>query len=366
MRYRGCKPPCAQTVAVPEPAGVMVRAAKDTMATSQPAALEPGMVMAGATTAASQPAAPEPHMVRAAAMNGAQRVVNPLCTVAVPKPARAMVRATGDMTVTQQTAVPDPNTVMEGAVSGVQRVANPLQLCSVAVPEPARAMLGATDRGHQVRAGAWLRFGAMTYAMKRSQARACLTYKYWKMKRVAAMITREVPIQQQWAPPAGASGHEGLSAEEFRRRSSMCRMWCLEESKTGPCRRTGTCGDQARVMLWQGPAVVSADRLARWSAASEKQRQTEAQLNELKSRVASAGVLVFHEECDRQYTSKAGTRTPCKMLGSKNGHSNVMFANGGASVCSAQLSWRQVPADAKRREQQAKEQQAKEQVVIES
>ena len=26
---------------------------------------------------------------------------------------------------------------------------------------------------------------------------------------------------------------------------------------------TGTCGDQARVMLWQGPAVVGTDRLAR-------------------------------------------------------------------------------------------------------
>ena len=40
-------------------------------------------------------------------------------------------------------------------------------------------------------------------------------------------------------------------------------MWCLEEGKEGPCRTTGTCGNQAKVMLWQGPAVVGTGRLAR-------------------------------------------------------------------------------------------------------
>ena len=102
----------------------------------------------------------------------------------------------------------------------------------------------------------------------------------------------------------------------------------------------GTCGDQARVMLWQGPAIVSADRLAR--------------------------CVDFHAECDRHYVSKAGTVTPCKMLSSKSGRSEVMFANGKASVCSTQLSWRQAPAAAKRSEQQAREQQARKQAMVES
>ena len=100
----------------------------------------------------------------------------------------------------------------------------------------------------------------MVYALRRSQARAQLACKYWKMKLVAAGITNKVPTQRQWAPPVGVSGHKGLTAEEFRRR---CNMWCLEEGKEGPCRMTGTCGDQARVMLWQGPAIVGTDRLAR-------------------------------------------------------------------------------------------------------
>ena len=103
---------------------------------------------------------------------------------------------------------------------------------------------------------------------------------------------------------------------------------------------TGTCGDQARVMLWQGPAIVSVDRLAR--------------------------CVDFHAECDRHYTSRAGTVTPCKMLSSKSGRSEVMFANGKASVCSAQLSWRRAPAAAKRSEQQASEQQAREQATVEA
>ena len=76
-------------------------------------------------------------------------------------------------------------------------------------------------------------------------------------------------------------------------------------------------------------------------------------------------MLAFHEECDRYYTSKAGTVTPCKTLSSKNGRSNVMFANGGASVCSAQLSWRQSPAAVKRSEQQARDHQTRKQAVAE-
>ena len=101
----------------------------------------------------------------------------------------------------------------------------------------------------------------MVYALRRSQARAQPAGKYWKMKMVAAGITNKVPMQRQWAPPVGVSGHEGLTTEEFRRR-------CLEEGKEGPCRMTGTCGDQARVMLWQGPAVVGTGRLARRVAAA--------------------------------------------------------------------------------------------------
>ena len=58
--------------------------------------------------------------------------------------------------------------------------------------------------------------------------------------------------------------------------------------------------------------------------------------------------------------------TPCKMLSSKNGRSDVMFANGGASVCRAQLSWRQAPAAVKRSERQAREHQAKKQAVVEA
>ena len=53
------------------------------------------------------------------------------------------------------------------------------------------------------------------------------------------------------------------------------------------------------------------------------------------------------------------------MLSSKNGRSNVMFANGGASVCSAQLSWRQAPAAVRRSEQQVREHQARKQAVAE-
>ena len=227
-----------------------------------------------------------------------------------------------------------------GAPAGVPKIehqagnaegqSSPLQ--TVAVPEPARVMVRATEQQQS-----WQRFSAAMYMMKRSQARARLADKYWDMKQVAAKIKLEVPMQRQWAPSVEARGHNGSSAEEFRR---QCSMWCLEEGKQGPCKMIGTCGDQARVMLWQGPAIVSVDRLAR--------------------------CVDFHAECDRHYTSKAGTVTPCKMLSSKSGRSEVMFANGKASVCSAQLSWRQAPAAAKRSEQQAREQQARTQVKVES
>ena len=111
------------------------------------------------------------------------------------------------------------------------------------------------------------------------------------MKQVASKITREVPMQRQWAPSAEASGHEGLNAEEFRRQCSM-PLWCLEEGKEGPCRMTGTCGEQdlVRVMLWQGPATVGTDRLARRVVLSKKQKQNEAQLGKLQGQAASSAV----------------------------------------------------------------------------
>jgi hypothetical protein len=173
-------------------------------------------------------------------------------------------------------------------------------------------------------------------------------------------------------------------------------MWCLEEGKKGPCKMTGTCGDHEVVMMWQGPAIVGTDKLARrvdrlarrvaWAppagvaslrgkdreeflqgcngwyksdkgqdmpcrivepscqggqsalvrfwckeklvpwgkltqevgvaeghaaGGSEKQKQNEAQLDKMQSQVASSAVLAFHDECDRHYTSRAGTVTPC-------------------------------------------------------
>ena len=98
----------------------------------------------------------------------------------------------------------------------------------------------------------------------------------------------------------------------------------------------------------------------------DKQKQNEAQWSKLRGQLASSAALAFHEECDRHYTSRSGMVTPCKMLSSKNGRSDVMFANGGASVCSAQLSWRQAPAADRRSEQQAREQQARKQAVVEA
>ena len=90
-----------------------------------------------------------------------------------------------------------------------------------------------------------------------------------------------------------------------------------------------------------------------------KQKQNETQLGKLQGQAASAAVLAFHEECDRHSTSRACTVTPCKMLSSKNGRSEVVFANGGASVCSAQLLWRQAPAAVRRSEQQSREQRTR-------
>ena len=57
---------------------------------------------------------------------------------------------------------------------------------TVAVPEPARVMVRATRQKQQSRQEAWLRFGATVYSIKRSQARARLAEEYWKMKQVAA------------------------------------------------------------------------------------------------------------------------------------------------------------------------------------
>ena len=89
-------------------------------------------------------------------------------------------------------------------------------LCVVAVPEPARAMVRATRHDQ-----AWQQFSAAMYLVKRSQARERLARKYWDMRQVAVKITQEVPMQRQWAPAAEARGHDGLSAEEFRRQCSM-------------------------------------------------------------------------------------------------------------------------------------------------
>ena len=343
-----------------------------------------------------------------------------------------------------------------GAPAGVPKIehqarnaegqSSPLQ--TVAVPEPARVMVRATRQGQQSQQQSWLQFSAAMYLMKRSQARARLAEKYWRMKQIR---------RQDHAGSANAASsgrrlqrqrvHSGLSAEEF---TQQCSMWCLEEGKKGPCKMTGTCGDQAVVMLWQGPATVGTDKLARrvdrlarrrawappdgvpslggesreeflqgcngwymsdkgqdmpcriiepscqggqsalvrfwckektvpWSkltqvvdaeghavGCTEKQEQDKAQLDKLQGQEASAAATAFHAECDRHYASKAGTVTPCKMLSSKSGRSEVMFANGKASVCSAQLSWRQAPAAAKRSEQQAREQQARKQAAVEA
>ena len=130
--------------------------------------------------------------------------------------------------------------------------------------------------------------------------------------------------------------------------SALVRFWCKE--KTVPWSKL------TQVVAAEGHAV----------GRTEKQKQNKAQLDKLQGQAASAAAMAFHEECDRHYTSKAGTVTPCKMLSSKSGRSEVMFANGRASVCSAQLSWRQAPAAAKRSEQQAREQQAKKQATVEA
>ena len=128
----------------------------------------------------------------------------------------------------------------------------------------------------------------------------------------------------------------------------MVRFWCKE-----------------KLVPWgKLTQVVGAERRA--VGGTEKQEQNKAQLDKLQGQAASAAAMAFHEECDRHYTSKAGTVTPCKMLSSKSGPSEVMFANGRASVCSAQLSWRQAPAAAKRSKHQAREQQAKKQAALTS
>ena len=170
-------------------------------------------------------------------------------------------------------------------------------------------MVRATRENQQAQREAWLRFGSTGFSMKRSQARARLAGKYWKMKQVAAKITREVPMQRQWAPVTEARGHDGLNAEEFKR---QCSMWCLEEGKEGLCKMTGTCGEQARVMLWQGPAIVSTDRLAR-------------RMDRMARRMAwapPAGVpslrgenrKEFLQGCDGWYKSDTGQDMPCMVI----------------------------------------------------
>lgn len=130
--------------------------------------------------------------------------------------------------------------------------------------------------------------------------------------------------------------------------SALVRFWCKE--KLVPW------GKLTQVVAAEGHGV----------GGTEKQEQNKAQLDKLQGQAASSAAMAFHEECDRHYRSKAGTVTPCKMLSSKSGRSEVMFANGRASVCSAQRSWRQAPAAAKRSEQQARKQRAKKQVMAEA
>jgi hypothetical protein len=84
------------------------------------------------------------------AMDGAQRVVNPLCTRAVPE--------------------------IEPQARNAKGQSSPLQM--VAVPEPARVMVRATRQGQQSQQQSWLQFSATMYLMRRSQARARLAEKY--------------------------------------------------------------------------------------------------------------------------------------------------------------------------------------------
>ena len=182
-------------------------------------------------------------------------------------------------------------------------------LHTVAVPEPARVMVRATGQKQQTQREAWLRFGSIVYLRRRSEARARLAEKYWRMTQVAAKITLEVSRQRHWVPTAEAKGHHNQNAEEFRR---QCSMWCLEKGKEGPCMMTGTCGDQARVMLWQGPAVVGTDRLAR-------------QVDRMARRVAWAPPVgvpslrgenreEFLQGCNGWYRSDKGQDMPCRVI----------------------------------------------------
>ena len=191
--------------------------------------------------------------------------------------------------------------------------------------------------------------------------------------RLARRVDR-LARRRAWAPPDGVPSLGGESREEFLQ---GCNGWYMsDKGQDMPCRIIEpSCqgGQSALVRFWCKEKTVPWSKLTQVVAAeghavgrTEKQEQNKAQLDKLQGQEASAAATAFHAECDRHYVSKAGTVTPCKMLSSKSGRSEVMFANGKASVCSAQLSWRQAPAAAKRSEQQAREQQAKKQAAVEA
>ena len=161
--------------------------------------------------------------------------------------------------------------------------------------------------------------------------------------RLARQVDR-VARRVAWAPPVGVPSLRGENREEFLQ---GCNGWYKsDKGQDMPCRVIEpSCqgGQSALVRFWCKEKLVPWSKLTQEagvaeghaSASSEKQKQNEAQLEKLQGQAASVAAMAFHKECDRYYTSKAGTVTPCKMLSSKNGRSNVMFANGGASVCSA-------------------------------
>ena len=111
-------------------------------------------------------------------------------------------------------------------VDGAQRVVNPL--CTravpemVAVPEPARVMVRATRQGQQSQQQSWLQFSAAMYLMKRSQARARLAEKYWRMKQIATKITLEVPMQRAVGAVCRGKGARWPECRGVQRNSAAC------------------------------------------------------------------------------------------------------------------------------------------------
>ena len=86
----------------------------------------------------------------------------------------------------------------------------------------------------------------------------------------------------------------------------------LKEGRKGPSKMTGTCGDQAVVMLWQGPAIVGTEKLAR-------------RVDRLARRVAwapPAGVASLRGEnreeflrgCNGWYKGDKGQAMPCRIV----------------------------------------------------